>query len=220
MGQPRPVRSISAPVRLANRYGTSRCHARTASTANSGKVCSSASTASAMPCARKNCVASAPQAIMRLAIRMPGPAHSTAHGLPACNDVSPASTKAVKRNFMPSCEFPGGDQDPGGDRQWIHATPARTPAASPESPCDSARRGSLPATARTPRSKRQPDGYSGARSPPALASAGIHSVRSSVWIAASRPVRSRTIPQCSQVSSRTARSVVIGARISWAARLA
>ena len=31
MGQPIPVRSISAPVRLANRYGTSRCHARTAS---------------------------------------------------------------------------------------------------------------------------------------------------------------------------------------------
>ena len=51
MGQPSPVRSRSAPVKLAVMSGTLRCHAIAASTANSGSTWTHASSASASPCA-------------------------------------------------------------------------------------------------------------------------------------------------------------------------
>src|SRR6185295_5891499 len=50
--------------------------AMTASTANSGSVCSQARIASASPCAMRNCAASAPQAITNAESRMLGKVHS------------------------------------------------------------------------------------------------------------------------------------------------
>src|SRR5437764_8778984 len=48
------------------------CHAITASTANSGSVCSHARIASASPCEIRNCAASAPQAMTNAEKRMQG----------------------------------------------------------------------------------------------------------------------------------------------------
>src|SRR5258708_4567666 len=69
-----------APVRLAMarwvRLGSlPASHAITASTANSGVVCSHASTASATPCEMRNCAASAPQATRNAESRMLGNVH-------------------------------------------------------------------------------------------------------------------------------------------------
>src|SRR5215472_16450102 len=77
MGQPRPVSRRRAPVRLAIRSGTCCRHASTASTANSGIVCSHARMASATPCAMKNCADSAAQAISMEAARIEGAVQST-----------------------------------------------------------------------------------------------------------------------------------------------
>ena len=180
------------------------CHARTASTANSGRVCSSASTARAIPCARKNCAASAPHAIIRLATRMPGPAQKTANGLAAGNSVS-ASSRARRQE-----EFHGR---PTGSGRIDAATAAEIRAASRGSRCGSARRGFLHATRRTRDQAgdlmhvAQFDGREGRRS------GRSPFVRSSVRMADSRPARSRTMPQYSQVRSRISRSVIAGTSI-------
>src|SRR5215469_11421724 len=96
MGQPRPVSRRKAPVRLAIRSGTCCLYASTASTANSGSVCSHARIASANPCAMKNCDDSAAQAIISAEIRMAGAAHSTVAGL-----VARIVSVAAKRNRPP-----------------------------------------------------------------------------------------------------------------------
>src|SRR5689334_88298 len=81
MGHPRPVSSLSAPVRLASSKGTCCFHASTASTANSGSVCSHARMASANPCATKNCADSAAHAMSMAATRIEGAVQSTDDGL-------------------------------------------------------------------------------------------------------------------------------------------
>src|SRR5436305_418080 len=77
MGQPRPTRRRRLPVKLA----MARCvcdgslpafQAMTASTANSGRVCSQARMARARPCEIRNCAASAPQAMTNAERRMEG----------------------------------------------------------------------------------------------------------------------------------------------------
>src|SRR5436305_4175618 len=55
------------------------CQAMTASTANSGNVCSHARIASANPCAIRNCAASAAQAMMNDESRMAGKVQSADH---------------------------------------------------------------------------------------------------------------------------------------------
>ena len=55
------------------------CQAITASTANSGMVCSHAKIASASPCEIKNCAASAPHAMMNDERRMLGKVQSEDH---------------------------------------------------------------------------------------------------------------------------------------------
>src|SRR5260370_15465052 len=77
IGHPRPTRRRRLPVKFA----IARCvrdgslpalHAMTASTANSGSVCSHARIASASPCDMRNCAASAPQAMTNEEMRMLG----------------------------------------------------------------------------------------------------------------------------------------------------
>src|SRR5687767_10500871 len=75
-GQATPVRSRSEPVKLAVMSGTSRCQAMTASTANSGRVWSQASAASASPRETRNCAASAPQPMMKDESRIAGKVQS------------------------------------------------------------------------------------------------------------------------------------------------
>src|SRR5205809_1488306 len=87
MGQPRPVSRRRAPVRLAISRGTCWRHASTASTANSGSVCSHARIASATPCAMKNRADSAAHAISMDAARIDGAVHSTLHGDALLNEV-------------------------------------------------------------------------------------------------------------------------------------
>src|SRR5579872_1000409 len=75
MGQPSPVSRRSAPVRLASSSGTCCFQASTASTANSGSVCSQARMANAKPWATKNCADSAAQAMSMAASRIEGAVH-------------------------------------------------------------------------------------------------------------------------------------------------
>src|SRR5690349_6272023 len=72
MGHPSPVSRRSAPVRLASSSGTCCFQASTASTANSGSVCSQARMASAKPWATKNCADSAAHAMSMAASRIDG----------------------------------------------------------------------------------------------------------------------------------------------------
>src|SRR4051795_9360160 len=64
------------------------CHAITASTANSGSVCSHARIASASPCEIRNCAASAPQAMMNAERRMAGNVQSADHAFTAAAPVA------------------------------------------------------------------------------------------------------------------------------------
>src|SRR5437899_2890065 len=80
-----------APVRLAMarwvRVGSlPASHAITASTANSGSVCSHASRASATPCEMRNCAASAPQATRNAESRMLGNVHKADAAEPPAAD--------------------------------------------------------------------------------------------------------------------------------------
>src|SRR5438477_270304 len=74
------MRHARGAVRLAKSSGTSCFQASTASTANSGSVCSHARMASATPCATKNCADSAAQAMSMEAARIDGAVHSTLSG--------------------------------------------------------------------------------------------------------------------------------------------
>src|SRR5690242_13259221 len=86
MGQPRPVSRRSAPVRFARSRGTCCFQASTASTANSGSVCSHARIARATPCAMKNCADSAAQAISIEAARIDGAVQRTLMGEPVLSE--------------------------------------------------------------------------------------------------------------------------------------
>src|SRR6476646_3233170 len=113
-GQPKPVSSRRAPVRFASRNWTCWCHASTASTANSGSVCSHAKIASANPCAMKNCADSAAQAMAIAETRIAGPAHSTVEGCVSARGTTNRSNRKnegafrevnrpmVQRTYMPS----------------------------------------------------------------------------------------------------------------------
>src|SRR5258708_22400181 len=77
MGHPSPDRSGRLPVKLAMARcvfvgSFPACQAMTASTANSGSVCSQARMASANPCEMRNCAASAAQAMTNAERRMLG----------------------------------------------------------------------------------------------------------------------------------------------------
>src|SRR5262249_47312456 len=76
--------------------GAWRCQASTASTANSGSVCSHARMASANPCPMKNCADSAAQAMSSAATRIAGAAQRTVAGLVARSD-----SPAARRNIPP-----------------------------------------------------------------------------------------------------------------------
>src|SRR5439155_54200 len=81
IGQPRPSSSRMAPVKLAiarwARVGSRPAsQAITASTANSGRVCSHARIARARPWEMRNCAASAPHATRNADARMLGNVHS------------------------------------------------------------------------------------------------------------------------------------------------
>src|ERR1035437_914719 len=99
MGHPRPVSKRKAPVRLAMRRGTCCLHASTASTANSGSVCSHARMASANPCAMKNCADSAAHAMSMAAARMDGTVQKTEDGF-ACGIIPADSTMRAQTGAM------------------------------------------------------------------------------------------------------------------------
>src|SRR5436305_3731290 len=85
MGHAKPVRSRKAPVKFANKSSVCDFDARTASTANSGRVCIHARIASAKPCATKNCADSAPHVINNEAPRIAGVVQRAAFGLDWCS---------------------------------------------------------------------------------------------------------------------------------------
>jgi hypothetical protein len=75
-------------------------HAITASTANSGSVCSQASAARASPWEIRNCAASAPQATRKAESRMDGKVHSAERAAaPAATRVVTAAPKAPSGGF-------------------------------------------------------------------------------------------------------------------------
>src|SRR6478752_3834980 len=110
IGHARPTSSRIAPVKFAiarcewhpaGGFETKQCapsppasHAITASTANSGSVCTQARIASASPCEMKNCAASAAQATRKALASMLGKVHSADHaaGVPLAIESSLAFT--------------------------------------------------------------------------------------------------------------------------------
>src|SRR6185369_6576363 len=113
-GQPKPVNSRNAPVRFASRNWTCWCQASTASTANSGSVCSHARIANANPCAMKNCADSAAQAMAIADSRIAGPAQNRVDGGTCARGTASRSNRKnegvfrgvnrpmVQRTYMPS----------------------------------------------------------------------------------------------------------------------
>src|SRR5258708_38735656 len=101
MGQPSPVSNRSAPVRPAISIGTSCLQAYTASTANSGKVCSHARIARANPWAMKNCADSAAQAMSRAANRIQGAVHSRDQG--PTSPMGNAASNSSAQTATPVC---------------------------------------------------------------------------------------------------------------------
>src|SRR3982751_3719618 len=97
MGQASPVSSRNATVKFANSRSVCCFQARTASTANSGRVCIQARIAKANPCATKNCADSAPQVMRREAIRIEGVVQSTAQGLACCKGAAANSSANPKK---------------------------------------------------------------------------------------------------------------------------
>src|SRR3982751_4691965 len=93
MGQARPVRSRSAPVKLASSRLVCCFQARTASTANSGSVCIQARMARAKPWATKNWADSAPHVMSREARRIAGVVQRVAHGVEPWS--GPATSKSA-----------------------------------------------------------------------------------------------------------------------------
>src|SRR3954451_16934751 len=97
MGQARPVRSRSAPVKLASSRLVCCFQARTASTANSGNVCIQARMARAKPWATKNWADSAPHVMSRDATRMAGVVQSVAQGVEPWSGPATSNSANPKR---------------------------------------------------------------------------------------------------------------------------
>src|SRR3954454_13349540 len=115
MGHPRPVSRRSAPVRPAIISGTCCFHANTASTANSGSVCSHARIASATPCAMKYCADSAAHAISIADTRIAGALHNS--DAAPVSGISPAAMKrsahtgAITCGRLSECDIVSFDDD-------------------------------------------------------------------------------------------------------------
>src|SRR5260370_2545976 len=122
-GQPSPVSNGSAPVKLASSIGTSCRSAYTASTANSGSVCSHARIASANPWAMKNCADSAAQAISKAANRMEGAVHNIDHG--PTSRIGSAASNSSAQTATPTRGLSEGDFMVFRDRRMLLELRAR-----------------------------------------------------------------------------------------------
>src|SRR6266581_2043064 len=137
MGQPRPSSSRIAPVRLAMaRWARSgsrpASQAMTASTANSGRVCSHARMASARPWEMRNCAASAPQATRNADRSMLGNVQSAASAAPppCIAEASSFRNRTGVQNTM------ARDQMKSSSLHSFHESHAEPPPPAPPPPTE------------------------------------------------------------------------------------
>ena len=102
IGHPSPTRRRRLPVKLAVMLETSPRQAMSASTANSGSVCSHARIASDRPWLMKNWAASAPQAMTKAESRIDGKVQSAAAADPSPAPMLAAAQAARTLLNMPS----------------------------------------------------------------------------------------------------------------------